>query len=64
MAFDDRQQIIEIVSDAAGQPADGFHFLCRAQLILQLLLLRLIFFQRAAHAAKRLRYAGDFVGAA
>ncbi len=27
VAIDDRQQVIEVVSDPAGQAADGFHFL-------------------------------------
>src|SRR5215467_107910 len=36
VATDDRQQIAEVVCDAAGQPADGFHLLRLPQLMARL----------------------------
>ena len=39
-ALDDRQQVVEVVGDAAGQPADGFHLLGVAQLVLEVALRR------------------------
>ena len=35
VADDDRQQVVEVVRDAAGQPADGFHLLGLAKSLLQ-----------------------------
>src|SRR5579884_4517019 len=32
---DDRQDVSEFMSNAAGQPSDGFHFLRRPQLLFQ-----------------------------
>ena len=34
VADDGREQVIEVVSDAAGEPADGLHFLGLAQMLL------------------------------
>ena len=39
MALDDHQKIIEVVRDTTGEAADGFHFLCLAQLIFEKLAL-------------------------
>ena len=36
VAANRRQQIVEVVRDAAGQAADGLHLLCLAELILEL----------------------------
>ena len=33
VALDDHQEIVEVVSDATGEAADGFHFLRLAELI-------------------------------
>ena len=38
IAADDREQIVEIVCDAAGEPAHGFHFVGLAQPFFELLL--------------------------
>ena len=35
VAADDHEQIVEVVSDAAGEAADGFHFLGLAELIFE-----------------------------
>ena len=35
VAFDDHQKIVEVVRDAAGKAADGFHFLRLAELIFE-----------------------------
>jgi hypothetical protein len=39
VALDDGENVVEIVGDAGGQLADGFHFLDLAQLIFQGVLL-------------------------
>ena len=36
VAEDGREQVVEIVSDAAGEPADGLHFLGLAKMVLAL----------------------------
>ena len=36
MSLDDRQHVVEIVRDAGGELADGFHFLRLPQLFLQI----------------------------
>ena len=55
VAFDDGQQIIEVVSDAAGQGADGFHLL-----LLTKLLLHLAHFGDVLHRRQDARLALDF----
>ena len=35
VAGDDHQEVVEVVRDAAGEAADGFHFLRLAELLLQ-----------------------------
>ena len=36
VADDGREQVVEVVSDAAGEPADGLHFLRLAKMLLAL----------------------------
>ena len=60
--FDDRQQIVEVVSNSASKLSDRFHLLCLTKLIFELLLLRLIVLQCPAHAIKGTRYVCYFVG--
>ena len=64
IAADDGQQIIEVVRDAARQPAHGFHFVGLAQSFFELPLLLLRAFQAGAHADKRVGDFRDFVAAA
>ena len=52
MAADDREQIIEVVRDAAGEPADGFHLVSLAQALLELLLFALRFLEVARMRSK------------
>ena len=51
MAVDDGEDVVEIVGDAAGELADGFHFLGLAQLLFQAFLRqgRLLAFGNIAH---------------
>ena len=35
VAADDDEQIVEVVSDASGEAADGFHFLGLAELVFE-----------------------------
>src|SRR5271168_2005050 len=39
MALDDHEEIVEVVGDAAGETADGFHFLSLAELFFELMTL-------------------------
>ena len=63
VALDDRQQVVEIVSHAAGQAPQRFHFLRLAKLTFELLLLRFVFLQRIAHAIERASGVGQFIAA-
>ena len=64
IAADDGQQIIEVVRDAARQPAHGFHLVGLPQPFLELLLLLLRVFQAGAHADESVGDFRDFVAAA
>src|SRR5208282_4809878 len=64
IAADDRQEIIEVVRDAAREPADGFHFVGLAQPLLEKFLIVVSFLETGAHAIECGRHFRDFVAAA
>ena len=63
VALDDREKVIEVVGDTAGQAPESFHLLRLAKLLLQLAFLRFVFLKRAAHLIERSRHVRDFVAA-
>jgi len=52
VALDDGEEIVEIVRDAAGETAEGVHFLRLAKLVFELFALGFIALKSAAHAGK------------
>ena len=63
MTLNDRKKVVEIMSDAAGEPAESFHFLRLTKLLFELLSLRDVFLQGRTHSIERQRHFGDLIPA-
>jgi len=55
VAADDGEEIVEVVGDAAGHAAEGFHFLGLAELAFELFALGLVALEGVAHAVEGAR---------